>query len=205
MDTNSKPRTTSIFSKRGMLFAFPGSVPSMERDISLELPAFDPSKHKELRAPRSPDAAGTHPEMLYCEFKGCSIMVYGKIAKCPVGSNIFPGWVSLSRPARLALAGDPKGLPKGKGKAKGKGDNKPDEDPPKGKGKGKAKGKGDNKPDEDSGQTEAIRMQHQRLAVPNQRLPEPDTGSIEAQAVSDTMSSKHPAGAWGLARPPSRL
>ena len=44
----------------------------------LNLPAYEPSKNRNLRAPRSPDAAGIHAEMLYCEFKGCSIMVYGK-------------------------------------------------------------------------------------------------------------------------------
>ena len=35
----------------------------------LNLPAYEPSKSRNLRAPRSPDAAGIHPEMLYCEFK----------------------------------------------------------------------------------------------------------------------------------------
>ena len=56
------------------------------------LRAFDPSKHKDLRAPRSPDA-GVHEDMMYCEFKGCTIMVYGRIAKPPIGTNLFPGWV----------------------------------------------------------------------------------------------------------------
>ena len=75
----------------------------------LELPAFVPSQHKNLRANRSPDAAGTHPDMLYCEFKGCTIIVYGKIGKCPVGSNSFPGWDTTTRPARqTAGTGSPR-------------------------------------------------------------------------------------------------
>ena len=73
----------------------------------LELPAFVPSQHKSVRAPRAPDATGTHPDMLYCEFKGCSITVYGKIGPCPVGSNRFPGWEPVARPARLTPGADP--------------------------------------------------------------------------------------------------
>ena len=48
------------------------------------LPAFDPSKHKDLRAPRAPGATGVHLDMMYCEFKGCAIMVYGKVARPPI-------------------------------------------------------------------------------------------------------------------------
>ena len=92
------------------------------------LRAFDPSKHKELRAPRSPDA-GVHQDMTYCEFKGCVIMVYGKVTKPPIGANQFPGWDHVSRPARSFMS---KG--KGTGKSPGKG---------KGKGQQKGKGKGD--------------------------------------------------------------
>ena len=113
----------------------------------LELPAFVPSHHKNLRADRSPDAAGTHPEMLYCEFKGCSIMVYGKIGKCPVGASRFPGWESIARPARITPGADPKGQPKGKGKGKSK--DKSADKPPKGKSKGRGKGAGKGKPEED--------------------------------------------------------
>ena len=93
------------------------------------LPAFDPSKHKDLRAPRSPDATGVHLDMMYCEFKGCAIMVYGKVARPPIGTNRFPGWDPVSRPARSYM-----GKGKGSGKSPGKG---------KGKGQKKGKGKGD--------------------------------------------------------------
>ena len=93
------------------------------------LPAFDPSKHKDLRAPRSPDATGVHLDMMHCEFKGCAIMVYGKIARPPIGTNQFPGWDPVSRPARSYM-----GKGKGSGKYPGKG---------KAKGQGKGKGKGD--------------------------------------------------------------
>ena len=96
------------------------------------LPAFDPSRHKDLRAPRAPDAAGSHIDMMYCEFRGCTIMVYGKVAKTPIGTNRFPGWDSMARPARSYM---------GKGKGTGK-------SPGKGKGKGQKKGKGKGKRDE---------------------------------------------------------
>ena len=92
------------------------------------LRAFDPSKHKELRAPRSPDA-GVHLDMMYCEFKGCAIMVYGKVTKPPIGTNRFPGWDPVSRPARSFMSKD-----KGGGRSPSKG---------KGKGQQKGKGKGD--------------------------------------------------------------
>ena len=95
------------------------------------LPAFDPSKHKELRAPRSPDA-GVHLDMMYCEFKGCAIMVYGKVTKPPIGTNRFPGWDPVSRPARSFMS-------KGKGGGRS---------PSKGKGKGQKKGKGKGDQDE---------------------------------------------------------
>ena len=106
----------------------------------LNLPAYEPSKNRSLRAPRSPDAAGLHPEMLYCEFKGCSIMVYGKIGKPPIGTNRFPGWETMARPARLDLTkGEGKGsiLISGGGKAGGKGAGKSKTPTGKGKGKGK--------------------------------------------------------------------
>ena len=90
------------------------------------LPAFDPSKYKDLRATRSPDAAGVHPDMMYCEFKGCAVMVYGKVARPPIGTNRFPGWDPVSRPARSYM---------GKGKRSGR-------SPGKGNGKGQKKGKG---------------------------------------------------------------
>ena len=78
----------------------------------LNLPAYEPSKNRNVRAPRSPDAAGIHPEMLCCEFKGCTIMVYGKLGQPPIGTNRFPGWDTIARPARFDLT-------KGKGKGKG--------------------------------------------------------------------------------------
>ena len=77
----------------------------------LNLPVYDPSKKRSLRAQRAPDSSGVHEEMLYCEFKGCSIMVYGKIGKQPIGTNRFPGWETIARPARF----DPN---KGKGRAR---------------------------------------------------------------------------------------
>ena len=99
------------------------------------LPTFDPSKHKELRAPRSPDASGVHMDMMYCEFKGCTIIVYGKVAKTPIGTNRFPGWDNVSKPARSFLSkGKGEGRSPSKGKDKGKG---------KTKGNNKGKGKGD--------------------------------------------------------------
>ena len=55
--------------------------------ILMNLPAYEPSKHKDLRAQRAYDATGTHPEMMYCEFKGCTIMVYGKMLKPPIGAS----------------------------------------------------------------------------------------------------------------------
>ena len=93
------------------------------------LPAFDPSKHKELR----PDA-GVHPDMMYCEFKGCTIMVYGKVAKTPIGINRFPGWDPVSRPARSFMSkgkgtGESPGKGKGKGNRKGKGKGDQDDTP----------------------------------------------------------------------------
>ena len=60
--------------------------------ILMSLPAYEPSQHRDVRAQRAADAPGTHRDMLYCEFKGCSIMVYGKINVCPIGSNNWPGW-----------------------------------------------------------------------------------------------------------------
>ena len=65
------------------------------------LPVFDPSKHKEFRAHRALDSTGTHPDMMYCEFKGCTIMVYGKIAKTPIeDQSVF--WLgSLSEACSL--------------------------------------------------------------------------------------------------------
>ena len=94
------------------------------------LPAFDPSKHKDLRAPRAPDSTGVHMDMMYCEFKGCAIMVYGKVAK---NSNrkLIDSLVGnpVSRPARSYM-----GKGKGSGKSPGKGI---------GKGQNKGKGKGD--------------------------------------------------------------
>ena len=98
------------------------------------LPAFDPSKHKDLRAPRAPDATGVNMDMLYCEFKGCTIMVYGKVTRPPIGTNRFPGWDAVARPARSYME-------KGKGKGSGK-------SPGKGKGKGQKKGKGKGNRDE---------------------------------------------------------
>ena len=98
------------------------------------LPAFDPSKHKDLRASRAPDATGVHLDMMYCEFKGCAIMVYGKVTKPPIGANQFPGWDPVSRPARSFME-------KGKGKGSGK-------SPGMGKGKGRRKGKGKDTQDE---------------------------------------------------------
>ena len=68
------------------------------------LPAFDPSKHKELRASRVPDSNGVHMDMMYCEFKGCTIMVYGKVTQPPIGTNRFPGWDTVSRPARSFMS-----------------------------------------------------------------------------------------------------
>ena len=106
----------------------------------LNLPAYEPNKHRDLRAQRAADASGIHHDMLYCEFKGCSIMVYGKIAKPPIGANRFPGWETMARPARFDLT-------KGKGKGKSttpppdKGIGKGKSNTPKGKGKGKGKGK----------------------------------------------------------------
>ena len=102
---------------------------------------FDPSKHKELRAPRSPDA-GVHLDMMYCEFKGCAIMVYGKVAKPPIGTNRFPGWDHVSRPARSFMS-------KGKGGGRS---------PSKGKGKGQTKGKG--KGDQDDTPSREDRSKH---------------------------------------------
>ena len=90
------------------------------------LPAFDPSKHKELRASRVPDSNGVHMDMMYCEFKGCTIMVYGKVTQPPIGTNRFPGWDNVSRPARSFMS-------KGKGGGRS---------PSKGKSKGQKKGKG---------------------------------------------------------------
>ena len=102
------------------------------KDIT-SLPTFDPSKLKELRAPRSPDANGIHQDMMYCEFKGCTIMVYGMVAKTPIGTNRFPGWTNVSKPARSFLSkgkGDGRSPSKGKGKTKGnkKGKGKGDQD-----------------------------------------------------------------------------
>ena len=109
--------------------------------LLMNLPPYEPSKHKDLRAQRAYDASGVHPDMMYCEFKGCSIMVYGKMAKPPIGASRFPGWETVARPARFNLTMDSKGKGKGKGgsappKSKG-GSAKP-----KGKGKSKGAGKG---------------------------------------------------------------
>ena len=107
----------------------------------MNLPPYEPSKHKDLRAQRAYDASGVHHDMMYCEFKGCSIMVYGKMTKPPIGASRFPGWETMARPARFNLTMDSKGKGKGKGgsappKSKG-GSAKP-----KGKGKSKGAGKG---------------------------------------------------------------
>ena len=45
--------------------------------ILLNLPAYEPSKQKDLRAPRAP------------------------VAKPPIGANRFPGWETMARPAPL--------------------------------------------------------------------------------------------------------
>ena len=72
----------------------------------MNLPAYEPSKHKDLRAQRVCDITGTHPDMMYCEFKGCTIMVYGKVLQPPIGSNRFPGWEAM--PDQLDLIQMPK-------------------------------------------------------------------------------------------------
>ena len=105
--------------------------------ILMNLPAYEPSKHKDLRAQRAYDATGVHSDMMYCEFKGCSIMVYGKMIKPPIGSNRFPGWETTARPARF----DPSNQPKGKGKGKGKSKSNTPKPTTKAKGTGKGKGK----------------------------------------------------------------
>ena len=107
------------------------------------LPVFDPSKHKEFRAHRALDSTGTHPDMVYCEFKGCTIMVYGKIAKTPIGTNRFPGWDLMVKPAR-SYTGKGRGSEKSTGPEKGKGKGQG-----KGQGKGKGKGKRDDTPSRD--------------------------------------------------------
>ena len=56
----------------------------------MDLPAYEPSKHKDLRAQRAYDASGVNPEMMHCEFKRCTIMVYGKMIKPPIGASRFP-------------------------------------------------------------------------------------------------------------------
>ena len=69
-------------------------VPSESTDgaqILMNLPAYEPSKHKDLRAQRACDVTSIHSDMMYCEFKGCTIMVYGKVLQPPIGSNRFPG------------------------------------------------------------------------------------------------------------------
>ena len=117
--------------------------------IIMSLPAYEPSQHKDVRAQRARDAPGTHPDLLYCEFKGCSIVVYGQINKCPIGSNNWPGWGPMAILARFYLNTDPKGKSKGKGKGSGRGRSgfshdlasNPDK-PPKGKGRKKGRGKG---------------------------------------------------------------
>ena len=76
--------------------------------ILMSLPAYEPSQHKDVRAQRAADAPGTHRDMLYCEFKGCSIMVYGQINISPIGSNNWPGWGTMAVPARFYLTTDPK-------------------------------------------------------------------------------------------------
>ena len=60
-------------------------------------------------------------------------MVYGKVAKSPIGTNRFPGWDSVARPARSFM---------GKGKGTGKSGKGTGKSPGKGKGKGNKKGKG---------------------------------------------------------------
>ena len=107
------------------------------------LPVFDPSKHKEFRAHSALDSTGTHPDMVYCEFKGCTIMVYGKIAKTPIGTNRFPGWDLMVKPAR-SYTGKGRGSEKSTGPEKGKGKGQG-----KGQGKGKGKGKRDDTPSRD--------------------------------------------------------
>ena len=124
-------------------------VPTESTDgapILMNLPAYEPSKNRNLRAPRAIDATGIHPEMMYCEFKGCTIMVYGKMLKPPIGSSRFPGWDTMARPARLDITMNPPGKGDGKGRSatpqpKGKGDGKNRSATPKPKGKGKGKGK----------------------------------------------------------------
>ena len=106
-----------------------------DKHILLNLPVYEPSKNKNLRAQRAPDATGIHYEMLYCEFKGCGIMVYGKIGNPPIGTNRFPGWEAIARPARFDLN-------KGKGKGGGSGGKGKSKSREKKKGKGKGKGKG---------------------------------------------------------------
>ena len=50
-----------------------------------------------------------------------------QVAKPPIGTNVFPGWVSDSRPARSFMSKG-KGTGKGKGKGKHKGKRKGDQD-----------------------------------------------------------------------------
>ena len=109
-----------------------------DRHTLLNLPVYDPSKNKSVRAQRALDASGINSEMLYCEFKGCSIMVYGKIGKPPIGTNRFPGWEAIARPARFDLN-------RGKGKGGGSGGKGKGKSREKKQGKGKGKGKKSNR------------------------------------------------------------
>ena len=125
-------------------------VPTESTDgaqILMSLPAYEPSKHKDLRAQRVCDTTGIHPDMMYCEFKGCTIMVYGKVMLPPIGSNKFPGWDSIVRSARFGPNAQTKGKGKGRGKDKGRGRSRSGSgtprsaSKPKGKGRGKGRGK----------------------------------------------------------------
>ena len=48
-------------------------------------------------------------------------MVYGTVGKTPIGTNRFPGWDNISKPARSFLS---KGRGVGRSSSKGKGKNK---------------------------------------------------------------------------------
>ena len=134
---------------------------------------MNPVNIKHVRAQRAADAKGTHRDMLYCEFKGCSIMVYGKINVCPIGSSRWPGDNGCA--CSIHLTTDPKGKGKGKGKGKAKGGGKgrrdftPDplnpDKPPKGKGRSRSMGKGKSESREDTNQGKT------KLAKPDPKGP----------------------------------
>ena len=86
------------------------------------LPAFDPSKHKDLRAPRSPDANGVHPDMMLRIQRMCNHGIWQGHKTSHRYQSI--SWLGSCFQTCSLLHGKGKGGGKSPGKGNGKGQKK---------------------------------------------------------------------------------